>query len=148
LAPLAAAVATGFALVAAVFLDALPAAADETGASPPAAGAGPNCSCPEASGKPIKPKFAGLGEPLDEGDEIAALASVQYALTNVGDGASYVWKRANGRLSGIVHPTSSFRNGEGSVCRHLVVMLTTGFTTRKTEGTACRIEGGRWQLNG
>ena len=43
----------------------------------------------------MKPKFAGLQGPLDESDEIAALQSVQYALSEVADGSSYIWHRSN-----------------------------------------------------
>lgn len=108
----------------------------------------PSCSCPEASGKPQRPKFAGFPGSLDEGDEIAALLSLQHGLNNAADGSKYVWHRNNGRLSGIIHPVDSFRNGDGAICRHIVVMLTTGLVTKKTEGTACRGEAGRWMLQG
>ncbi len=154
--PVAAAAVVAFSLSAALFL--MPdfaRAADGTGdvtgeAAPPveATPQAPECGCPEAR-KSTRPKFAGLGAgPLDEGDEIAALVSIQHALTNAGDGQKYVWHRNNGRLSGIVHPVNSFRNAEGAVCRHIVVMLTTGLSTRKTEGVACRGTGGRWELQG
>ena len=85
---------------------------------------------------------------LDDSDELAALASVQHALSSAGDGQAYVWQRANGRLSGLVRPISSFRNGDGQICRHVLVLLTTGQRTEKTESTACRLAGGRWQLGG
>lgn len=110
--------------------------------------AGPPCACGESQKKSAKPKFAGLADTLDEGDEIAALESVQQALNKVGDGASYVWHRANGRLSGLVQPTRSFRNAQGQVCRHLVILLTTGDRTNKAEGIACRAADGRWALEG
>jgi surface antigen len=85
---------------------------------------------------------------LDANDEIAALERIQYALSEVGDGATYVWRRWHGQLSGIVQPTSSFRDTDGRVCRHMVVMLTTGTRTKKQEGIACRLPSGRWQLDG
>ena len=123
-------------------------AADSTAQGP----AAPSCGCPSADTKPTKPKFAGLtagpSSALDESDEVAALASLQVALTSVGDGSAYVWARSNGRLSGLVRPVSSFRNGDGQICRHVVVMLTTGLDTRKAESTACRLPGGRWQIGG
>jgi hypothetical protein len=107
----------------------------------------PSCSCPDDPARSGKPKFAGLnGAALDESDEVAALASVHLALNSVGDGAAYVWQRSNGHLSGLVRPISSFRNDAGQICRHVVVMLTTGQRTQKMESTACRLEGGRWQL--
>ena len=171
-------VATGFALVAAILIAPNFARAAEPNApvtvvpgatatlepfsdptDPPGPRAGgepqsvaPSCSCPEGRDKPGRPKFAGLvagpASALDENDELAALASVHLALNGVGDGQAYVWARTNGRLSGLVRPISSFRNDEGQICRHVLVMLTTGRTTKKTESTACRLPGGRWQLGG
>lgn len=85
---------------------------------------------------------------LDDTDRIAALESIQFALTEVGDGASYIWHRNNGRLSGLVKPTSSFRAGSGEVCRHVMVMLTSGTRSRQTEGVACRLPSGQWRLEG
>ncbi len=106
------------------------------------------CTCPEKSVRPsTRPKFAELKHTLDEGDEIAALESVQFALGEIGDGATYVWHRHNGRISGVVHPTSSFKDASGNVCRHLVVMLTSGPSSRKAEGIACRLASGIWQLD-
>ena len=65
------------------------------------------------------------------------------------DGTPYVWKAVGtGLLSGVVRPTKTFRNAKGSVCRHLVVLLTTGRRTQTAEGVACRLAGGRWQLEG
>jgi hypothetical protein len=86
--------------------------------------------------------------PLDRSDERAALEAVHLALTEVGDGSSYVWHRRNGKLSGIVKPTSSFRNARGLVCRHLEVWLTAGIYTRRIEGVACRQDDGVWSLEG
>lgn len=111
--------------------------------------AGSECTCPEARKKSTRPKFADLTEgQLDTSDEAAALESVQFALSRVADKQTYVWHRDNGHLSGIVQPTSSFRNAEGRVCRHLIVLLTTGDKTKKTEGIACRGEAGVWSLEG
>ncbi|HEY8246986.1 MAG TPA: hypothetical protein VIG38_06860 [Hyphomicrobium sp.] len=85
---------------------------------------------------------------LDEKDEIAALERIQYALSEVSDGKTYVWRRWHGRLSGIVQPTASFKDSGGKVCRHLIVLMTTGKNTKKQEGIACRLPSGRWQLDG
>lgn len=120
-------------------------------ADPPAAGrsGGVQCGCPPSKDKLwSRPKFADYRLVLDEADHIAALESVQIALTELGDGASYVWHRQHGRLSGIVQPTASFKDTDGNVCRHVVVMLTAGTDTKKTEGVACRLPDGRWQLEG
>lgn len=85
---------------------------------------------------------------LDERDEIAALERIQYALSEIGDGQTYVWKRWHGRLSGIIHPTASFKDNSGQVCRHMMVLMTTGKRTSKMEGIACRMASGRWRLEG
>lgn len=83
---------------------------------------------------------------LGERDEIAALERIQYALDEVGDGSVYVWKRWHGKLSGVIHPTVSFKDKDGKVCRHLVVLMTTGERTKRIESIACRLPTGRWQL--
>lgn len=163
---LAATAATAFGLVATVFLspdfalaesDPARAAAGQPQREPRQAPApqpsdkagGAGCTCPQQKEKLWhRPKFADLRNELDEADEIAALESVQRALSEVGDGSTYVWHRRHGRLSGIVQPTSSFKDADGAVCRHIVVMLSTGSDTRRTEGIACRLPSGRWQLEG
>lgn len=111
---------------------------------------GATCTCPNSQ-KPqlfLRPKYADLKPNLDENDEIAALESVQVALDQVGDGSTYVWQRQSGRLSGVVQPTASFKDSGGKVCRHVVVMLVSGATSRKAEGIACRLGNGQWQLEG
>ncbi len=85
---------------------------------------------------------------LNAKDEIAALERIQFALSEVGDGTSYVWRRWHGRLAGVIYPTSSFKDASGKVCRHLLILLTTGKRTSKMEGVACRLPSGRWQLEG
>jgi surface antigen len=120
---------------------------------PPASGTG-SCACPSTSAKPaIKPKFAELPPQaqrttLDETDEVAALESVQFALSEVGDGASYIWHRNNGRLSGMVQPVASFKDRTGQICRHVLVVLTAGTHSKKAEGVACRLPTGQWKLEG
>ena len=84
----------------------------------------------------------------EPGEETPARSSVQRARPATADGATYVWHRNNGRLSGLVKPTSSFKNVEGTICRHVVVMMTTGDKTRKAEGVACRDALGVWSLEG
>jgi hypothetical protein len=107
------------------------------------------CSCPDSGPRSARPKFADLAtRPLDEMDEIAALEAIRVALSEVGDGATYVWHRTNGRLSGLVRPTGSFKDVGGRVCRHFVLMLSSASTSGKIEGVACRLSDGRWQLEG
>lgn len=111
------------------------------------------CSCPQnETPEPPKlwpkPKFAGVRPALDSSDEVAALEAIHLALTEVGDGSSYVWHRRAGRLSGVVKPTTSFKDGSGKICRHLVIELSAAAYTRSTEGIACRLGNGAWQLEG
>jgi hypothetical protein len=95
-----------------------------------------------------RPKVASQRPALERVDEIAALEALQVALSEVGDGATYVWHRPGGRLSGIVRPTTSFRSREGKICRHLELLLTAGTFTRRVEGVACRLPDGIWSLHG
>lgn len=137
------AVATAVMLVALVFLSGNSAFAVEPASSET------HCACPGAERKGALPKFADFdNRGLDEADEIAALESIQVGLSRMDDGSPFVWKRSNGRLSGIVRPTNSFRNASGSLCRHVVVLLTTGYKTRTAEGVACRSPNRRWVLEG
>lgn len=106
------------------------------------------CSTPEQAPRAPRPKFADHSQDLDASDEIATLEAIRVALSEVGDGATFVWHRNNGRLSGIVKPTASFKDASGRVCRHIVLVLTTGLRTARAEGVACRLDDGRWQLEG
>ncbi len=109
------------------------------------------CTCPNTSKPPVvstKPKFADVNAGLDENDEIAALEAIRVALSEVGDGGTYVWHRTHGRLSGIVQPTVSFKDPAGRVCRHILLIMTVGTATGRAEGIACRLANGRWQLDG
>jgi hypothetical protein len=136
---LAAVVITAFTLVAGIFLGTHPARAEgpmwETRVHP--------TEPPTAAVPPVAPPST-----LDVRDEIAALERIQYALSEVGDGTTYVWRRWHGRLAGVIHPTSSYKDPSGKVCRHLMVLLTTGKRTSRMEGIACRLPSGRWQLEG
>ena len=113
------------------------------------------CTCPESeNAKPWpRPKFADAEPPkpltdLDARDEIAALEAVHLALSEIGDGASYVWHQRDGRLSGIINPTASFKDPDGRVCRHIIMSLTAGRSTARTEGIACRMADRSWRLEG
>jgi len=134
---LAAVVTTAFVLVAGIFLSTHMALAEapkwETRVHP---------TTPQSSALPL------IAPPrqLDVRDEIAALERIQFALSEVGDGNTYVWRRWHGRLAGVIHPTASFKDPSGKVCRHLMVLLTTGKRTSRMEGIACRLPSGRWQL--
>jgi surface antigen len=119
----------------------------------------PFCTCPNAAPNPtlqpnkapaasVKPNFTETNAHLDENDEVAALEAIRVALTEVGDGNSYVWYRKHGRLSGIVQPTVSFKDPAGRVCRHILLIMTVGAATGRAEGIACRLGDGRWQLDG
>ncbi len=133
---------TAFALVAAVLVAPDFAEAAETVTTP-------SCSCPDTPTRTIpRPKLAALAPPLDERDQIAALESVQFALSEVADGSSYVWHRSHGRLSGVIKPIRSHKSVAGSVCRTILVVLNTTELTKKTEVIACRMPNGVWQIEG
>lgn len=94
---------------------------------------------------PIVPEMKAALEP---GDEIAVLDAVEIALTQAGDGATYVWRHDNGRLNGAIRVTHTFRDNRGRICRHLEMMLASGTYMRKREGAACRAADGAWVLEG
>ena len=143
--PVAATAILAFTCVAAIFMAPQLAFADAAQPTEDRA----QCSCPGDKAKLwSRPKFADLKTALDVSDEIAALESVQLALSQVGDGSSYVWHRYHGRLSGVITPTTSFKDGSGAVCRHVVVTLSSGNLSRRSEGIACRLATGQWQLQG
>jgi len=95
-----------------------------------------------------RPKLADLRPVLDHRDELATLEALQVALSEVGDGSSYVWHRPGGMISGVIQPTSSFKDAAGNVCRHIEMLLSAGSQSRKMEGIACRLPTGKWQLDG
>ena len=132
-----------------------PAAPVERAPAPPAPqpdqrSGGAGCTCPTENRPSLwpRPKFADLKSELDESDQVAALESLQVALSETRAGGSLVWHRNNGRISGVVQPTTSFKYEDGQVCRHIHVMLTSGTVSKKTEGIACRLPSGQWQLEG
>lgn len=145
-AALAAAVAVALPVVATVFF-----AVDRATATEPHC-AGPACAWADQEKPPDKPwsmpKYADPKATLTAADEVAALQALQWALTEVGDGAAFVWHRQHGRLSGLVQPTSSFKDADDRVCRHIVITLTSGGYSRKSEGVACRQADGVWSLEG
>lgn len=85
---------------------------------------------------------------LSEEDEVATLDAIRIALSEVADGSSYVWYREHGHLNGLVSPTSSFKDGKGRVCRHILLILSAGQQTGRVEGIACRSDAGLWLLEG
>jgi surface antigen len=92
--------------------------------------------------------FAELRAKLNGSDRDIALNALQVALTELGDGATLVWRRPSRGLTGVIKPVSAFRDGEGRVCRHVTYSLSLGTFVREVEGTACREEGGAWSLQG
>lgn len=111
--------------------------------------ANPANNAPSAHSVPREaPALRRGAPPLDESDEIAVLEAIRVALSEVSDGSTYVWHRWHGRLSGLVQPTASFKDVTGRVCRHIVLILSSAARTGKIEGIACRMDDGRWQLDG
>ncbi len=85
---------------------------------------------------------------LDASDEAVALHAVHIGLSEMPDGASFVWRRAHGRLSGVVQPKFSFKNAAGDICRQVTLTLKSGSYSRTVEGAACRQPDGAWSLEG
>ena len=92
--------------------------------------------------------LAKLKSQLSAADHRAALEALQYALTELGDGATFVWHRKAGLISGMVRPTASFVDARGSVCRHLVFKLSVANFSKQIEGDACRSKARQWLIAG
>lgn len=101
--------------------------------------------------KPLAPmplEHPAIQPQIEPGDDVAALEAVDIALTQASDGATYVWRRGNGRLVGAVRPTKTFRDADRRMCRHIEMQLRLGTYMRRTEGIACRGADGIWVLEG
>jgi surface antigen len=83
-----------------------------------------------------------------ESAKIQALRALSAALNRLGDGSTYIWRRDEQKLRGLVTPTTSFRNSHGKICRHVVYTISRGKSTRRMEGIACRNADRRWSLSG
>lgn len=97
---------------------------------------------------PSVPAAADLRTLLSGEDKLATLRTLHMVLGHIEDGATYVWHRGHGRLSGAFRPTRSFRDNDGRLCRHIVMQLVAGLYGRKSEGIACRSQSGQWHLEG
>lgn len=84
----------------------------------------------------------------DGGDRIAARRALEFALAELGDGATLVWRRPERGLVGRVKPVSAFRDAKGRVCRTVIYALARGPYQREIEGVACREQDGSWSLAG
>ncbi len=153
--PLAFALALSSSVLLGSYLFLAPALVHATDKAPPQKPDEATCTCPDSeNAKPWpRPKFADAAPMdtmprLDTSDRVATLEAVHLALSELGDGSSYVWHRRNGRLSGIISPTASFKDAEGRVCRHVTMTLTAGRQTARTEGIACRMTDRSWRLEG
>ncbi len=96
--------------------------------------------------KPAIQSLAELQANLDSSDQIAVLTALQSALNEIGDGGSYIWKKQDTSLKGIIRPTTAFRNAYGQICRHVIYALSLGDYRKQIEIIACREAGGRWRL--
>ncbi|MGD9503048.1 MAG: RT0821/Lpp0805 family surface protein [Methyloceanibacter sp.] len=86
--------------------------------------------------------------PGDSGDRIAARRALDFALSELGDGATLVWRRPERGLVGRVKPVAAFRDAKGRVCRTVVYALARGGYQQEIEGVACRELDGSWSHAG
>ena len=84
----------------------------------------------------------------DRSDRVAARRALEFALSELGDGVTLVWRRPERGLVGRIMPVSAFRDDRGRVCRNVVYALTLGTHRRQIEGVACREQDGSWSLSG
>lgn len=90
--------------------------------------------------------IAALRSKLDKSDRDVAFKALEIALTQLGDGATLVWKRPKSGLSGVIKTISAFRDDQGRICRKVTYAITLGTYEREVVGTACRSQDGSWTL--
>ena len=112
------------------------------------ASAGHSQSPADAGQPPPSTSLADLKSQLDQIDGLAVLEAIHVGLSDAPDGATYMWRRHNGKIAGSVRPTASFRDAQGKVCRYLVFQLLLGEHMRQIEGIACRQDDRSWLLEG
>lgn len=84
----------------------------------------------------------------DKKDYITALKSLHIALSEMGDGHTFKWRKSPHSLHGQITPTSSFRDRDGRICRHIIFSLSRGKLVKKIEAIACRTLSGNWAIDG
>ncbi len=94
------------------------------------------------------PRYMRPQQTLGSRDELATLEAVHRALSETADGETYVWRSSHGRLNAVLQPTTSFLDKHQRVCRHVVILLNSGFKSQRAEGIACRQDSGTWSLDG
>ena len=95
-----------------------------------------------------KSSLTELKTSLDRSDRDVALRALQMALTELGDGATLVWRRQASQLEGRIKPVSVFRDAQGRLCRTVLYALSRGGNENEIEGVACRSPDGRWTIAG
>ena len=135
------------ALVSCILLPALASLRAEDGLVSPVAPVF-NTVAPETAGRPTKRPFAELKTRLDRSDREVALRALQMALSELGDGATLVWRRQANQLAGRIKPVSVFRDAQGRLCRTVLYSLSRNGRENEIEGVACRSADGRWEITG
>ena len=96
--------------------------------------------------KPRQMTLTRLRAKLRPADEYATLNALLIALSQVGDGQTYIWGRPKRQLRAFITPTSSYRDKTGTICRKLTVSLALGSYMKRIETTACRAKDRSWKL--
>lgn len=103
---------------------------------------------PETANGSTKRPLAELKTNLDRSDREVALRALQMALSELGDGATLVWRRQTSQLAGRIKPVAVFRDELGRLCRTVVYSLSRHGKENEVEGVACRSADGRWAITG
>ena len=85
---------------------------------------------------------------LDRSDRHAAMAALQFAFSELGDGVTLLWQRPARGLKGRITLRSAFQDDRGRICRHVVYWLAHGNYERQIEAIGCRKPDGSWSLSG
>ena len=102
----------------------------------------------ETASEPTRRPLAELRTTLNRSDREVALRALQMALSELGDGATLVWRRQASQLVGRIKPVSVFRDAKGRLCRTVLYSLDRHGKQNEIEGVACRSADGRWEITG
>jgi surface antigen len=89
-----------------------------------------------------------IGRDMDAADRTAQRRATGVALESASIGSSLPWKNPNSGNSGLVTPTRTFQQSDGTYCREFTQTVTVGGRTEQAYGTACRQADGSWKIVG
>ena len=86
-----------------------------------------------------------VGEQMDERDKLLADRSTRTALETLPVGSAAGWKNPDNGHTGVIKPTKTVIEADGTPCREYTHTVFIGNKHEKMYGTACRQSDGSWK---